>query len=165
MIQSTAHLYLAVIRWGRLRAVSILLENLYGRVFEQRSHVSSITDCRAKERLLTVYRWGRVWYEELCKLMTSKICIIVLSFHYSFKIFPTEKHVYLKQCKVPIFTTIGSLSSHSDDDKVKKPLVLWAKQQLGMCILLLVHLFDVHCTTTMQNLLMQHFVGGVKIRW
>ena len=132
MIQATAHLYLAVIRCGRLWAV---------------------------------YRWGRVWYEELCRWMTSKICIIVLSFCYSFKIFPTEKHVYLKQCKVPIFTTIGSLSSHGDDDKVKKPLVLWAKQQLGMCIMLLVHLFDVHCTTTMQNLLMQHFVGDVKIRW
>ena len=92
--------------------------------FEQRSRASSLTDFQRRDCLQSTDEAEYDMKNLLCRLMTSKICIIVLSFYYSLKIFPTEKHVYLKQCKVPIFTTIGRLSSHGDDDKVNKPLVL-----------------------------------------
>ena len=75
---------------------------------------------------------------------------------------------------------IRSLINHNDDyndnanvEKNKKTknkknksknkqLVLWEKQQLCTCFL--VHFFDVHCTTTTWNLLMQRFMEDVNSR-
>ena len=56
----------------------------------------------------------------------------------------------------------GSLSNYDDDhnDNFKKQFVLWAKQQLCSCIMLFVHFFDFHCTTTTRHLGWCEFYRG-----
>ena len=52
--------------------------------------------------------------------------------------------------EVAVVTRVGALSNYDDDDNnnIKKQLVLWVKQKLCTCIRILVHFFDVYCTTT-----------------
>ena len=68
--------------------------------------------------------------------------------------------------EVPVVTRVGALSNYDDDDNnnVKKQLVLWAKQKLYTYIRILVHFFDVQCTTTTWNLPMRRFMEDVDIR-
>ena len=79
--------------------------------------------------------------------------------------------------EVAVVTRVGALSNYDDDDNnnVKKQLVLWTKQKLYTCIRILIHFFDVHCTTTTWNFPMRrrHTTTNfpfpiwtwIKLRW